>query len=128
MAVSRRAMSRYIAEQLVAQDGSRAVLEQLAAYLIEHRQTKQLQRYIDDIERELAGMGVIVADVYTARELTNDLRASIKQLLQAGSARETTISLREHQQPELIGGLLVRSAGKEYDRTIKSAIRELRGA
>lgn len=128
MAVSRRAMSRYIAEQLIAQDGSHAVLEQLAAYLIEHRQTKQLQRYIDDIERELSTMGVIVADVYTARELRDDLRVSIKQLLRADSTNDSEISLREHQRPELIGGVLVRSAGKEYDRTIKSAIRELRGA
>lgn len=128
MAVSRRAMSRYIAEQLVSQDDSSAVVQQLAAYLVQHRQTKQLQRYIDDIERELAERGVVVADVFTARTITEEIRDAVEAVIGREAQSEAKITLREHIQPELVGGILIRSGGKEYDRTIKSAIRELRGA
>lgn len=128
MAVSRRAMSRYIAEQLVSQDDSSAVAQQLAAYLVQHRQTKQLQRYIDDIERELAERGVVVADVFTARTMTEEIRGAVEAVIGRETQSDATITLREHIEPELVGGILIRSGGKEYDRTIKSAIRELRGA
>jgi F0F1-type ATP synthase delta subunit len=126
--LTRRAVARYVAEQLVRGDDNPEVMQQLAAYLIANRKTKQVSRYIADIEKELAVHGVVVADVTTARplgDMDDLLRTAIESLVSTQTGGRH-VALREHVDTDIIGGLIVRLAGTEYDRSIKSAIRALR--
>lgn len=123
--ISRRAVARYVAGELDNGKNPSDVLTQLAAYLVAHRKTKQLDRYVAEIESELAVRGVVVADVTTARPLSDELRTNVESLVttQTGGRH---VALREHVEPDIIGGIVIRSAGKEYDRSIKRAVRALR--
>lgn len=123
-AITRRAVARHVAEQLVDGDAV-ATITQLAAYLVATHKTKQVDRYIADIEVELAARGVVVADVTTARPLSDELRKNVEALI-ATQTGGRHVALREHVDKGIIGGMIVRSAGTEYDRSIKRAVRALR--
>lgn len=126
--LTRRTVARYVAGQLVDGADAAVVMNQLAAYLVANRKTKQVERYIADIEVELAVHGVVVADVTTARPLA-DMDGSLRTAIESLISKQTGgrhVALREHVDKDIIGGLIVRSAGTEYDRSIKSAIRALR--
>lgn len=129
MATSRRAVARYIADQLSADAPRQEIITQLGAYLVANRQIKHAERFIADIEAELATRGTVIADVTTARPLSQDLREMITSLV----AEKTKVSsghvqLREHEDASILGGVIVRAGGKEYDRSVKRAIRGLRSA
>lgn len=123
--LTRRAVARHIAEQLVDGNNASSVIQQLAAYLIENHKTKQADRYVADIEIELAARGVVIADVTTARPLSEDLRKSVEALV-TSQTNGRHVALREHVDQEIIGGMIVRTAGQEYDRSVKRAVRALR--
>lgn len=129
MAASRRAVARHIADQLVANAPRQDIMKQLAAYLVANRQVKHAERYVADIEAELASRGTVIADVTTARPLSQDLRDMITNLVAtANKVSSGHVQLREHEDANIIGGVIVRAAGKEYDRSVKRAIRGLRSA
>ena len=123
--LTRRAVTRYVADQLVSGADANNVIAQLAAYLVVQRKTKQIDSFIADIEIELAARGVVVADVTTARPLSEELRQSVETLI-ATQTGGRHVALREHVDRDIIGGMIIRSAGTEYDRSIKSAVRALR--
>ena len=125
-ALSRRAIARYTAEQLAGGKDAASVMNQLAAYLVTHGKTKLASRYVADIEAELAVRGVVVADVTTARPLSGDTRNDIESLIVAKTGGRQ-VALREHVDETIIGGIIIRTAGKEYDRSLQNAIRNLRG-
>ena len=125
---TRRAVARYVAEQLAGGNDSSAVMQQLAGYMVANRKTKQVSSYIADIEKELAVHGVVVADVTTARPL-GDIDGSLRNAIESLVSTQTGgrhVALREHVDKDIIGGLIIRSTGTEYDRSIKGAIRALR--
>jgi F-type H+-transporting ATPase subunit delta len=124
--LTRRAVARYVADQLVGGADATSVITQLAAYLVVQHKTKQTERYLDDIEVEIAARGVVVADVTTARPLSEELRQSVEKLV-ATQTGGRHVALREHVDRDIIGGMIIRSAGTEYDRSIKRAVRALRG-
>lgn len=123
--LTRRAVTRYVADQLVSGADANNVIAQLAAYLVVQRKTKQIDSFIADIEIELAARGVVVADVTTARPLSEELRQSVETLI-ATQTGGRHVALREHVDRDIIGGMIIRSAGTEYDRSIKRAVRALR--
>ena len=123
--LTRRAVTRYVADQLVSGADANNVIAQLAAYLVVQRKTKQIDSFIADIEIELAARGVVVADVTTARPLSEELRQSVEALI-ATQTGGRHVALREHVDRDIIGGMIIRSAGTEYDRSIKRAVRALR--
>ncbi|MEO5691095.1 MAG: F0F1 ATP synthase subunit delta [Candidatus Saccharimonadales bacterium] len=127
-ALTRRAVARYVAEQLISNADTSAVMQQLAAYLIDNGKIKQTASYVTDIETELAVHGVVVADVTTARplgDMNDSLRRSIEQLISTQTGGRH-VALREHIDKDIIGGIIIRTAGKEYDRSLKGAVRALR--
>ncbi len=126
--LSRRAVARYTAQQLLDGVKTSVVMEQLAAYLIANHKTKLVDRFVADIESELAVHGIVVADVTTARplgDMDESLHSAIESLLSSQTGGRH-VALREHVDKDIIGGVIVRTAGKEYDRSLKGAVRALR--
>ena len=126
--LTRRTVARHVAEQIAQGADSESLLQQLAANLIANRKTKQFERYVADIENELASHGIVVADVTTARPL-QEIDSSLRQAIETLVSTQTGgrhVTLREHVDQEIIGGVVIRTAGTEYDRSIKGAIRALK--
>ncbi len=119
----RRTVARVIAQQLRDGVSTADAMQHLAAYLITHRETKRADHYIADIEADLAAAGVVVADVVTARPIDEELRQAVRTMLAAPEAK-----LRESVDPTLIGGIIVRSGGKEFDSSLRSRLQRLKSA
>lgn len=121
--LTRRQLARYAADQLVV--GNQAVIDELAAYLLDQRRVKELELLVSDIENELVVRGVAVAHVMTARTLEGTLRTKLAELLEQELGVDK-VYLSETIQPELIGGFKVRAAGREIDASLSRKINQLK--
>jgi len=115
--ISRRKLADYIVNRVERGDGIGAVVEELAAYLIDTRRTREAMLIVRSIEDELAARGTVVAHVQSARPLSNEMKEAIQRLLNA-----STVHLNEEVDPALIGGIRIEAPGKRLDATVKRKI------
>lgn len=119
--LSRRAVTEHIAEQLLAGAPQRKLIEQLAAYLIESRRTKELNLMVRDIQYYLADKGHVSGTVTTAFELSQ----ATKDALNAFAKAETNakqVNLDTIVDPTVLGGMKISIPGKELDTTVSRKI------
>lgn len=120
--ISRRKLADYAARELVA--GHAKVMNELAAYLVSERRTKEAELLVRDIEAALAARGEMVADVTTARELTLEARDALKQFI-ASTSGAKKVTLRESIDPSVIGGARVATPSMLFDGTVASKLEKL---
>lgn len=121
--LTRRELADYIAAQLQAGNG--AVIEELAAYLIESRRTREAGLIVRDIESALARRGIIVAHVSSAHTLDASSRLSLEAVLKQ-TFGATSLQLKERVEPALLGGVKVLAADKELDASARRRLQQLR--
>lgn len=115
--ISRRKLADYIVNRIERGDEVGAVVEELAAYLIDTRRTREAMLIVRSIEDELAARGTVVAHVQSARPLSNEMKEAIQRLLNA-----STVHLNEEVDSALIGGIRIEAPGKRLDATVKRKI------
>jgi len=120
---SRRRVARTVVDRLMAGEDSTKAMQQLAAYLFDHRDVSQADRYVAEIEHELGQRGYILADVTTAHPLDGTLRTAITRLV-GKDARQ--VELREHVDTQLIGGVIISARGQTMDASISGTLKRLR--
>lgn len=123
---SRRDIVRVITRRLLDEPENRSVwLQRLAAYIVTHGMADQVDLLVNDIAHELYEQaGILTVEVVSARELTDDLRASLKQLLQSETdAREVVI--QETTDTDLLGGFIARTADAEIDASVQTKLKAL---
>lgn len=116
-------MAEYVATQLMT--GKDTVIEELAAYLVESRRTREVGLVVRDIESALARHGVVVAHVASAHALDDSTRGSLEQLLKQTFSAEM-LYLEETVEPSLLGGVKVAAADKELDTSARRRLQQLR--
>jgi F-type H+-transporting ATPase subunit delta len=112
--LSRRKIALYAADKLHAGIEPSGVIKEVAAYLVDTRRTRELDLLVRDIEGELAIRGTVVADVTTARPLTEALKKQIGTLVQAKN-----LHVRETIDSSVLGGMRVDIPGKRFDGTLR---------
>lgn len=120
---SRKKLAEYVAQRVV--DGARldTLLKEVAAYLVESRQTRNYALVVRAIEDALKDRGIVVASVASARQLTDEQRDSVRAMF--GGKK---VYLNETVDAELIGGLRVDAPGARLDTTIKRKLTALKRA
>lgn len=84
----------------------------------------ELSRLYSEIaERE---RGIVVAQVTTAVPLTDALRAKLTEKLSAALGH--AVSLRESVDASILGGIVIRVAGKVLDGSVTSQLKDVRQA
>jgi ATP synthase F1 delta subunit len=123
---SRRVIARVIASKLVAEPSRQDHwVKALAAYLVENNRITEADLIINDIEHELYVQdGQLVVDVTSARPLTADVRKSLTTLL-ADRTDAKKVTLTESTDPELLGGLIARTADAEMDASVRTKLNRL---
>lgn len=121
--LSRRKIAEHVAAVVAEGKPIDGVLQQVAAYLVETRRTREAQLVVRTIEDTLAAKGIVVATVTTARPLDAAMRESIEAMLGA-----PTIHMREVVDEAIIGGVLVEAPGKKFDASIQRKLLALRRA
>lgn len=124
MTISRRVLVRTIVDQLQTEKVA-VVMKRLAAYVIEHRLSAQIELIIADIEAELARRDIVIADVISARPLVDESREAILDYIR-GLTKAKSPELRETVDESLIGGAIIRVAGTELDSSLKTKLQRLK--
>jgi F-type H+-transporting ATPase subunit delta len=127
--VSRRDVAQEVVRQLLAGTDQHTVMEQLAAYVIERKLTRQLDALLNDIASELQRQsGRTLAEVRTAFPLTDDSRAQLETFVKK-TTQATSVEIEETQDTSLLGGFVLRTPDKEYDASLRHKLNQLaRGA
>jgi F-type H+-transporting ATPase subunit delta len=119
--VSRRKIALYVTRQLLEGAKQKAVMEEVAAFLVETRRTRELDLVIRDIEGELAASGIVVADVLSAYPLADELKKEVGRLVGAKD-----LQLRETIDPSVLGGMRISVPGRRFDGTIRHKLEALK--
>lgn len=117
--LSRQKLATYIADQLKAGDSD--ALNQLAAYLVETGRTDEADRIVLSAQELLERDGYVYAEVTTATKLSTDMKTKVADLLQA-----TDIEIKETIDPDVLGGIRVKTPSRLFDATIARRLQNLR--
>lgn len=124
--ISRRKLANYIADQLVGGASASTVLQQAAAYLVEHKRVNQAELLIRDVEAILAREhGVVVAQVTSARELSAGLLTAIEQFVSAAEDAQQ-VEVSTSIDPSLLGGVVIRTPRAELDASVRKKLNLLK--
>ncbi len=122
--VSNRQLAKTVLQSLENGQTTASVVEQLAAYLVLQRRTKDAEAVIRSISDQLVlDRGHVELQVTTAQELSAELAKQIKQLF-AGEGRE--IEINHTKDSSVIGGVLVELPGKRLDLTVRRRLQRLK--
>lgn len=123
--LSRRSLAQHVATHLVDGKPQKAIAQQLAAYLIWTRRTKELSLIVRDIQFYLAEQGHIAGTVTSAHELS----ASTLKAIEAFAKDKTGakhVSLDRTVDESLIGGIKLEVPGYELDTSISRQLTTLK--
>ena len=120
--ISRRVLAQHVAKRLT--DGETGVIEQLAGYLVASKRTAEVDLLVRDIEFSLSRVGVVIADVVSARTLTAVLQRSIVAYVKDASDAKD-VHIRTRSDETLVGGVRITTPGAEYDATIQGKLAKL---
>ncbi len=124
--LSRRLVVRAVVEQLIRQPAStHALVRSFAAYLIETKQTKQLDAYLADITTALSMHGQATATVISAHDLDTKVVAALKELVSQQSGAKH-VTLEQAIDPSLLGGIQLSFNGRKLDTTVRSQLNQLK--
>jgi F0F1-type ATP synthase delta subunit len=125
--VSRRALARYAADQLLAGTTAHVVAKHLAATLLDSQRQKEADLLLADINYELQNRGrLAAATVTTASQLSAGLRSEIARLVKK-SAKVQQVILTEQIDKNIIGGVRIETPERTWDKTVTSQLNKLRG-
>lgn len=123
--LSRRELARSIAQQLQAGADAKPLMRSVAAYLIDHKMLNQTDMLVADVADELQRTtGHVAADVRAAfmpgAQAKADISAFVQQLTNAKS-----VELHVTEDSSLVGGVVIRAAGREYDASVRRKLNQL---
>lgn len=121
--LSRRKISAYLADELIA--GHSDVVKQLAAFLVDTNRLRELPLIVRDIEDALADRGVVVADIESAHDLSDEAVKVIKSFV-ATTTGAKQVHFRTATDESLLGGVRVNLPGQELDGTLRHKLTMLK--
>lgn len=124
--ISRRKLATYVASELTSGKAVKPLLKQVAGYLVERRQTNQVELFVRDIEAILArDHGIVLAQVISARELSAGLIKNIEQFVTRSEGAKQ-VEVNTSIDPSLLGGVIIRTPSAELDSTVRKQLNALR--
>jgi len=123
--LSRRKITGYIAEQLMAGVKTEQLVLQLAAFLIDSKRTNEVGLIVRDIEYELTKRGIIAAQVTSAFDFTEATRLAVTKLIKEKTGAHQ-VYLRQFIDPDVLGGVRIDLPGMQLDTTIARRLTTLR--
>ena len=118
--LSRRKIAEYVADKVREGQSINHVIDEVAAYLVDNRQTRSAELVARATEDALMSRDIVVASVASARPLTEAQKDFIRALFDGKK-----VYMDETVEPDLIGGIKVEAPGMRLDSTIKRKLHAL---
>lgn len=116
--LSRQRLATHIANELIKGTPSKILAQQLAAYLIDTRRTKEAAVIVRDISYILAEQGHIYGTITASRTLSAETQNIIQAFTkQKTGAKQVTLTTTTDQS--VLGGVKLQTPGFELDATVK---------
>jgi F0F1-type ATP synthase delta subunit len=124
--IGRRRLAREVVRLLHEQPAQQAQLVQkLAAYLVDTKQTNQADLLIKDIADEFyVQQKHVAADVRHAFDLTPETQSRITDLIKQATGA-ASVELQATKEPELLGGVVIRTPRQELDASVRQKLKAL---
>lgn len=123
MTYSRRNVARYAAKLLADGSKPQEVAHLLASYAIERKQLRALGPLISEVEYCLEKYhNQQTLHITSAHSLSEELKIEIKK--EFGTAKN--ISLDENIDPEILGGVIVKTSDKLFDGSLATDLQRLK--
>lgn len=124
--ISRRKIATHVADELAKGRPVKPLVQHVAAYLVDHKLVSQADLLVRDIEAALArDHGLLLAEVISARELSNAILQNIRQFVAtAEGAKQVEVSASV--DPSLLGGVIIRTPRAELNTTVRKQLNALR--
>ncbi len=123
--LSRRHLAAYVANQLIAGASVASLVQQLAAYLIDTKRTKELHLIVRDVQYTLAQHGHVSGTITTASEMTAATRKALETYAKKATGA-AHVQLDEMVDPTILGGVRLALPGLELDTTITRQLTALK--
>ncbi|MBI2588754.1 F0F1 ATP synthase subunit delta [Candidatus Saccharibacteria bacterium] len=124
--ISRRALARYAANELLAGKPAQTVAKHLAAAMVEAGKTDSVEFLLGDIAAELeARRELSVALVTSASELSPQLRVALKNQIKSAT-RSRSVLLQERIDQSVLGGIRVETPSHVWDHTVDRKLTDLK--
>lgn len=120
--LSRRKLSAHAAKQLRTGASTEKVLRQVAAYLVDTGRNNEAPLVARDIESALAGNGLVVGTVTSARPLSDAALSSVKSFIKTSDSSVENVILRQQIDESLIGGMKLELPGRQLDASVKAKL------
>lgn len=123
-AITNRQLAEVVLQNLEQGHAKDVVVQQLAAYLVQQRRTKDADAIMRIVlEQRTTRLGKVELQVTTAHELSDALAQEIKDIfVNEGS----DISINHVKDSSVIGGVLVELPGKRLDLTVRRRLQRLK--
>jgi F0F1-type ATP synthase delta subunit len=123
--VSRTELARSVAQQLLDGADRRKLMQEVAAYLIDHNMTSQLDMFMDDLSIELeAHTGHAMATVVVAHAPSDQVRTELEAYVRASTGAKS-VELTIEENPYIVGGVIIRTPQYEYDASVRHKLNQL---
>jgi F0F1-type ATP synthase delta subunit len=119
--LSRRHLAEVLAEKTLGLPTDKLAHE-IAAYLLEHRHTADLESLMRDIILWRQKHGVIEAVAVSAHELPEAVLDDIKGILREHFPKAKKIFIDTRIDPDLVGGVRIDMADEQLDMTVKAKL------
>lgn len=93
--------------------------------MVDNNRTKEVELIVRDIEYQMGLNGVMAVDVISAHGLKEPARKKIIELV-SNTTGASSVQLRQHLDPSVIGGMRLEFAGMRIDTTISNKLKKLR--
>ncbi len=126
--VSRRALARYAADQLLAGKPAKSVARHLAAAMLEAGKPSDINFLLGDIAAELENRRELtIATTTSATALTPQLRTALKKKVQKASQSKNVL-LEENIDSSVLGGVRIETPSRIWDSTVARKLADLKEA
>lgn len=123
--LSRRKLAINAAARLTAGESKKAVLRDIAAYLIDANRKSEATLIVRDVESMLMDGGTAIGTVTSARQLSADALKDIESYVKQSDPRIKQVVLREQIDETLIGGMKLELPGKQLDASVKAKLTKI---
>jgi F-type H+-transporting ATPase subunit delta len=126
--IGRRRLAREVVRLLGEHPDRRAaIVQQLAAYLIDNKQARHFDLLLQDISDELfVQQQHLSAQVDYAFEPSQATKEAITELLRQAT-KAKTIDLSTRPNPDLLGGIVLHTPRQELDASVRRKLKIIAG-
>lgn len=122
MEVSRRHLAEFIGEKTLHIKDGKKLAREIAAYLLDTKDTDELESLIRDIMEYRAQHGIVEAVAVSAHDLNDKTVRELEKILVQEHPKAKSVHIITRHDPSVVGGVRLEMANEQLDLTVREKI------